>query len=47
MKGVETIPFLDFITLAYITHLEIKFMIKKTLVGGGKKNAEIRLYLGS
>lgn len=39
--------FLDFITFAYITHLEIKFMIKKTLVGGRKENAEIRLYLGS
>lgn len=35
--------FLDFITFAYITHLEIKFTIKKTRGGGCGENAEIRL----
>ena len=35
--------FLDFITFAYITHLEIKFTIKKTLGEKKKENAEIRL----
>lgn len=42
----EKLFLLDFILLAYITHLEIKFMIKKA-PGGGRKEQGIRLYLGS
>lgn len=33
--------FLDFITFAYVTHLEIKFTIKKTL--GEKKKKMLKL----
>lgn len=33
--------FLDFITFAYITHLEIKFTIKKTRGGGAEKTLKL------